>query len=68
MTLLPNNAAIHADGFVLVTAGTSPGNPQAPGEGWYHIPSPQQAWAFGRFVVPAPAQAGGCSGWWPRGG
>jgi hypothetical protein len=67
VTLLPDTTTVRVDRFVLAEA-TIPGRAQPGsiphGNGWYHVTSPQEGWAFSDFLVPA--TDGGCGrNWWP---
>lgn len=46
---------LHTEAFVLTQAETpGPGNsPPKAGSGWYFVRTPQQGWAFSRFVTDA---------------
>jgi hypothetical protein len=68
ITLLADETRITADRYVQATAGnrrsTAPEPSFGHGDGWYHVVSPQEGWAYDAYVVPA--TDGGCGrNWWP---
>jgi hypothetical protein len=64
VTLIPDGTIVRGDRFVM-TDPPSPGVRMQPHpDGWYHITSPQEGWAYDRFLVETPP-ATCTTTWWP---
>jgi hypothetical protein len=60
LTLLNDGITIRVDRFVLTEPGTTaPVTTAHAGFGWYHVTSPQQGWAYSKYL--AAASLGDCS-------
>jgi hypothetical protein len=60
LTLLSDGATIRVDRFVLTEPGTTaPVTTAHAGFGWYHLTSPQEGWAYSKYL--SAASLGDCS-------
>jgi hypothetical protein len=65
VTLLADGSTVTADRFLLTEPGdpNDPAGPFVHGDGWYHIVSPQEGWAYDRFLLTV--EQGPCGPqWW----
>jgi hypothetical protein len=66
VALIPDGTIVRGDRFVLTEAGARSGDglPEH-GDGWYHITSPEEGWAYDPYLLASPNPFGCGMGWWP---
>jgi hypothetical protein len=66
VTLIPDGSVVRGDRFVMTDPPTSGGGVGAHPDGWYHIVSPQEGWAYDRFLIEYGHGITSCiQTWWP---
>jgi hypothetical protein len=67
ITLIPDGTIVRGDRFVMTEPSPAPGNGGlSHPDGWYHIVSPQEGWAYDRYLLGYANGVQTCiKTWWP---